>query len=395
MRNSIMKNSIFEDFFDDIEIENDEVEDISNISYSQNCYFKFIYYPRFYLGSFKKNLFDVYIIYKKLKTCVDLLSFTKDVDIKIFASETYNEQTIKEKIEIKPTQNKRYVYEFFRKDIDPKLSLSYHVEIIINFKFNKVSYARFVRDMNNLFLNIKYLDIVYTFELGNIENDEKCPNIPFLENISNKMMEDYFKCFCPDVDVDDNSKDIIYNKYFTKFGKIINKFINDSDFDIVLKQIERKKYTDKETSIPDCIFIHLYYNIPRGQKYQKQDVYVDMRKKLFDFIPRILAVNFNICFLITSSKPFIGDFVDSGETQETKNLTKGYLEHINNMASRTRRNISTFYVFKTLDYSNSKFYMAFLNKDGKLLNGKIEFYRDMRWAYLFQPIQHGPYYFQP
>ena len=50
-------------------------------------------------------------------------------------------------------------------------------------------------------------------------------------------------------------------------------------------------------------------------------------------------------------------------------------------------NIPTFYAFKTLDGSNSKFYMAFLNKDGKLLNGKIEFYKDMRWAYLFQPLQ--------
>ena len=306
-----MKNSIFEDFFDDIEIENDEVEDISNISYSQNCYFKFIYYPRFYLGSFKKNLFDVYIIYKKLKTCVDLLSFTKDVDIKIFASETYNEQTIKEKIEIKPTQNKRYVYEFFRKDIDPKLSLSYHVEIIINFKFNKVSYARFVRDMNNLLLNIRRLNFSNVFELGNVENDEKYTDICFtFSSISNKMMEDYFKCFCPDSDVYDNSKDIIYNKYFTKFENILNKFIDESDFDIVLKRIERKEYTDEETNNPDCKFIHLYYNIPRNQKYQRQDVCVDMIKKMFDSIPRIFAINFNICFLITSSKPFGRDYTE-------------------------------------------------------------------------------------
>ena len=41
-----MRNSIFEDFFDDIEIENDEIEDISD---SQNCYFKFTYQPRFHL----------------------------------------------------------------------------------------------------------------------------------------------------------------------------------------------------------------------------------------------------------------------------------------------------------------------------------------------------------
>ena len=65
------------------------------------------------------------------------------------------------------------------------------------------------------------------------------------------------------------------------------------------------------------------------------------------------------------------------------------------MTLKLKMNIPTFYAFKTLDGSNSKFYMAFLNKDGKLLNGKIEFYRDMRWAYLFQPIQHGPYYLQP
>ena len=39
-----MRNSIFEDFFDDIEIENDEIEDIS---VSQNCYFKFTYHPRY------------------------------------------------------------------------------------------------------------------------------------------------------------------------------------------------------------------------------------------------------------------------------------------------------------------------------------------------------------
>lgn len=378
-----MKNSIFEDFFDDIEIENDEIEDISD---SQNCYFKFAYHPHYLnLDEYKNSIFDVYVIYKKFKACVDLLSFTNDVDVKIFASEIYENKTIKEKIEIKPTQSKRYVYEFFRKDINPKLS--YHVEILFNFNFQKVSYIRFVRDMNNLFLNIRHLEFPYTFELGNVENDEKYPDIPFMRNISNKMMKDYFKCFCPDVDVDDNSKDIIYNKYFTRFENILNKFIDESDFDIVLKRIERKEYTYDETNIPDCIFIHLYYKIPRKQKYQRQDVYVDMRKKLFDFIPRILAVNFNICFLITSSKPFIADDTEFEETLKTKNLGKGSLEHVHNLADGTRHDISTFYIFKTLDGSNSKFYMAFLNKDGKLSNGKIKFYRDTRWAYLFQPMQ--------
>lgn len=380
-----MKNRIFEDFFDDIEIENDEIEDIS---VSQNCYFKFAYHPRYLnLDEYKNSIFDVYIIYKKFKACVDLLSFTNDVDVKIFASEMYlyyNKES-KEKIEIKPTQNKRYVYEFFRKDINPKLS--YHVEILFNFNFNKVSYTRFVKDMNVFFLNIKHLDFLYTFELGNIENDEKYSDIPFMKNISNKMMEDYYKCFCPDVDVDDNSKDIIYNKYSTKFENILNRFIDESDFDIVLKRIERKEYDDYETGITDCIFIHLYYKISREQKYQRQDVYVDMRKKLFDLIPRILAANFNICFLITSSKPFIADYTKFGETPKIKNLGKGSLEHVHNMANGAKMNISTFYLFKTLDGSNSKFYMAFLNKDGKLLNGKIKFYRDMRWAYLFQPLQ--------
>ena len=378
-----MINSIFEDFFDDIEIKNDEIEDISD---SQNCYFKFMYHPRFlHLDEYKNSIFDVYIIYKKFKACVDLLSFINDVEIKIFASEIYYNKETKEKIEIKPTQNKRYVYEFFRKDIDPKLS--YHVEMLFNFNFNKVSYTRFVKEMNIFFLNIKHLEFLYTFELGNVDNDEKYPDIPFRKNITNKMMKDYFKCFCPDVDVDDNSKDIIYNKYFTRFENILNKFIDESDFDIVLKRIERKEYTDKETNNPDCIFIHLYYNIPRGQKYQKQDVCVDMRKKLFDFIPRILAANFNICFLITSSKPFIADYTEFGETPKTKNLGKGNLEHVHNMAVGVRTDISTFYVFKTLDGSNSKFYMAFLNKNGILLNGKIEFFMDMRWAYLFQPLQ--------
>lgn len=383
MRNSIMKNRIFEDFFDDVEIENDEIEDISDDS--QNCYFKFVYQPRFHLNVFKNNIYDVYIIYKKLKVCIDLLSFTKDVDIKIFASEMYDNTATEEKIEIKPTQNKRYVYEFFRKDINPKVA--YYVEMIFNFNFNKVSYTRFVRDMNNLFLNVKYLEFLYTFELGNAENDEKYPDIPIMKNITNKMMEDYFKCFCLNVDVDDNSKDIIYNKYSTKFENILNRFIDESDFDIVLKRIERKEYDDYETGITDCIFIHLYYKISREQKYQRQDVYVDMRKKLFDLIPRILAANFNICFLITSSKPFIADYTKFGETPKIKNLGKGSLEHVHNLANGARMNISTFYLFKTLDGSNSKFYMAFLNKDGKLLNGKIKFYRDMRWAYLFQPLQ--------
>ena len=82
-----MRNSIFEDFFDDIEIENDEIEDISD---SQNCYFKFMYHPRFlHLDEYKNSIFDVYIIYKKFKACVDLLSFINDIDIKIFASEIY------------------------------------------------------------------------------------------------------------------------------------------------------------------------------------------------------------------------------------------------------------------------------------------------------------------
>ena len=378
-----MKNSIFEDFFDDIEIENDEIEDIS---VSQNCYFKFAYHPHYInLDEYKNRIFDVYIIYKKFKACIDLLSFANDVDVKIFASEIYYNKETKEKIEIKPTQNKRYVYEFFRKDIDPKLS--YHVEILFNFNFNKVSYTRFVKDMNIFFLNIKHLDFLYTFELGNVENDEKYPDIPFMRNISNEMMKDYFKCFCPDVDVDDNSKDIIYNKYSTKFENILNRFIDESDFDIVLKRIERKEYTYDETNNPDCIFIHLYYKSPREQKYQRQDVYVDMRKKLFDLIPRILAANFNICFLITSSKPFLADYTEFGETPKIKNLGKGSLEHVHNLVSGSRRDIPTFYIFKTLDGSNSKFYMAFLNKDGKLLNGKIKFYRDTRWAYLFQPMQ--------
>ena len=380
-----MRNRIFEDFFDDVEIENDEIEDISD---SQNCYFKFMYQPRFINSYIYKNsIFDVYVIYKKFKACVDLLSFTKDVDIKIFASERYENKTIKEKIEIKPTQNKRFVYEFFRKDMNQNPKLSYHVEILFNFNFHKVSYTRFVRDMSKFFLNIKHFEFPYTFEIGNLENDEKYSDIPFMRNISNKMMEDYFKCFCQDVDVDDNSKDIIYNKYFTRFENILNKFIDESDFDIVLKRIERKEYTYDETNIPDCIFVHLYYNIPRGQKYQRQDVYVDMRKKLFDFIPRNLAVNFNICFLITSSKPFMTDYTEFGETPKTENLGKGSLEHVHNMADGARMDISTFYLFKTLDGSNSKFYMAFLNKDGKLLNGKIKFYNDMRWAYLFQPQQ--------
>lgn len=180
--------------------------------------------------------------------------------------------------------------------------------------------------MNNLFLNIKHLKFSYTFELGNVENDEKYSDIPFMKNISNKMMEDYFKCFCPDVDVDDNSKDIIYNKYSTKFENILNRFIDESDFDIILKRIERKEYNDYETGITDCIFIHLYYKIPREQNYQRQVVCVDMRKKLFDFIPRILAANFNICFLITSSKPFIADDTLFGEILKTKNLSKGSLE---------------------------------------------------------------------
>lgn len=57
------------------------------------------------------------------------------------------------------------------------------------------------------------------------------------------------------------------------------------------------------------------------------------------------------------------------------------------MASGSRRDISTFYLFKTLDGSNSKFYMAFLNKDEKLVDSPIEFHIDMRWAYLFQPLQ--------
>ena len=201
------------------------------------------------------------------------------------------------------------------------------------------------------------------------------------------MMEDYYKCFCPNVDVDDNSKDIIYNKYSTKFENILNRFIDESDFDIILKRIERKEYDDYETGITDCIFIHLYYKIQSGQKYQRQDVCVDLRKKLFDFIPRILSANFNICFLITSSKPFIADDTEFKETQKIKNLGKGSLEHVHNLANGSRRDIPTFYLFKTLDYSNSKFYIAFLNKDGKLLNGKIKFYRDTRWAYLFQPIQ--------
>lgn len=382
-----MRNRIFEDFFDDVEIENenDEIEDISN-SDSQNCYFKFAYHPRYInLVEYKNSIYDTYIIYKKFKACVDLLSFTNDVDVKIFASEIYYNNETKEKIEIKPTQSKRCVYEFFRKDINPKLS--YHVEILFNFNFNKVSYTHFVRDMNNLFLNIKHLKFSYTFELGNVKNDEKYPDIPFMRNISNKMMEDYFKCFCPDGDVNDNSKDIIYNIYSTKFENILNKFIDESNFDIVLKRIERKEYNDYETGITDCIFIHLYCKIPRGQNYQRQVVCVDMRKKLFDFIPRILAANFNICFLITSSKPFIADDTLFGEILKTKNLSKGSLEHVHNMASGSRRDISTFYVFKTLDGSNSKFYMAFLDKDGKLLNGKIRFYRDTRWAYLFQPMQ--------
>lgn len=378
-----MKNKIFEDFFDDIEIENDEIEDIS---VSQNCYFKFAYHPRYLnLDEYKNNIFDVYIIYKKFKACIDLLSFTNDVDVKIFASEIYYNKETKEKIEIKPTQNKRYVYEFFRKDMDPKLS--YHVEMLFNFNFNKVSYTRFVREMNIFFLNIKHLEFLYTFELGNVDNDEKYPDIPFKKNITNKMMKDYFKCFCPDVDVDDNSKDIIYNKYSIKFKNILNKFIDESDFDIVLKRIERKEYNNYETGLTDCIFIYLYYNIPRGQKYQRQDVCVDLGKKLFDFIPRILAANFNICFLITSSKPFIADDTSFGETPKIKNLCKGSLEHVHNLANGSRMKIPTFYLFKTLDCFNSKFYMAFLNKDGKLLNGKIKFYRDTRWAYLFQPLQ--------
>lgn len=381
-----MRNRIFEDFFDDVEIENDdEIEDISN-SDLQNCYFKFAYQPRYInLVEYKNSIFDVYIIYKKFKACVDLLSFTNDIDVKIFASEIYYNKETKEKIEIKPTQSKRYVYEFFKNEINPKLS--YHVEILFNFNFNKVSYTRFVRDMNNLFLNIKHLKFPYTFELGNVKNDEKYPDIPFMRNISNKMMEDYFKCFCPDVDVNDNSKDIIYNIYSTKFENILNRFIDESVFDIVLKRIERKEYNDYETGITDCIFIHLYYKIPRGQNYQRQVVCIDMRKKLFDFIPRILAANFNICFLITSSKPFIADDTLFGEILKTKNLSKGSLEHVHNLANGSRRDISTFYIFKTLDGSNSKFYMAFLNKDGKLLNGKIRFYRDTRWAYLFQPMQ--------
>lgn len=381
-----MKNSIFEDFFDDIEIENDEIEDISD---SQNCYFKFAYHPRFlHLDGYKNSIYDVYSIYKKFKACVDLLSFINDVDIKIFAYETYNNQITKEKIEIKPTLDKRYIYEFFRKDMNQNPKLSYHVEILFNFNFHKVSYIRFVRDMSKFFLNIQHFEFPYTFELGNLENDEKYPDIPFMRNISNKMMEDYFKCFCPDVDVDDNSKDIIYNKYFTRFENILNKFIDESDFNIVLKRIERKEYTYDETNNPDCIFIHLYYKIPRGQKYQRQDACIDMIKNLFDFIPRILAVNFNICFLITSSKPFERDYTKFGETPKIKNFSnKVSLEHVHNMANGSRMNISTFYLFKTLDGSNSKFYMAFLNKDGKLLNGKIQFYRDMRWAYLFQPQQ--------
>ena len=381
-----MRNRIFEDFFDDIEVENDEIEDIT--SYSQNCYFKFKYNPYCaFWGVYKNSVLDVYSICEKFKVCVDLLSFTKDVDIKIFASETYNNQTIKEKIEIKPTRDKRYIYEFFRKDIDP--NILYYVELVFMFNFNKVSYTRFVRDMNNLLLNVKCLNFSNMFELGNVENDEKYTDIhiTFRSN-SNKTMEDYFKCFCPDGDVDDNSKDIIYNKYFTKFENILNRFIDESDFDIILKQIERKEYTDEETNNPDCIFIHLYYNIPHNQKYQRQDVCVDIIKKMFDSIPRIFAINFNICFLITSQKPFGRDYTEFGETQKTKNLGKGNLEHVRNKAvTATRYEIPTFYVFETLDGSNSKFYMAFLDKDGKLVDSPIEFYIDERWAYLFQPLQ--------
>ena len=381
-----MRNRIFEDFFDDIEIENDKIEDI--ISYSQNCYFKFTYNPNFlFLGEYKNNVLDVYIIYKKLKACVNLLSFAKDDDIKIFAYETYKNQIIEEKIEIKPTWNKRYIYEFFRKDINP--NILYHIELVLMFNFNKVSYTRFIRDMNNLLLNIRRLNFSNVFELGNVENDEKYTDICFtFSSISNKMMEDYFKCFCPDSDVYDNSKDIIYNKYFTKFENILNKFIDESDFDIVLKRIERKEYTDEETNNPDCIFIHLYYNIPRNQKYQRQDVCVDMIKKMFDSIPRIFAINFNICFLITSSKPFGRDYTEFEETSKTKNISKGNLEHVRNKAiTATRYEIPTYYVYKTLDGSYSKFYMAFLNKDGKLVDSPIEFYIDERWAYLFQPLQ--------
>ena len=59
--------------------------------------------------------------------------------------------------------------------------------------------------MSKFFLNIQHFEFPYTFELGNLENDEKYSDIPFMRNISNKMMKDYFKCFCPDVDVDDKA----------------------------------------------------------------------------------------------------------------------------------------------------------------------------------------------
>lgn len=377
-----MKNILFEDFFDDIEIEHDEIEDISLES---NCYFKFKFKLFSIYGPEDKKL-DIYSIYTKLKTSVDLLSFTKDIDIETFGFISYSakeETNQKEKIKIIPSPNKRYCYDFFGKFIP---STIYNIEITFKFNFNKISYNRFVREMNKFFLSAKQIG-VDTFELGNIETDKVISEVVLLRNISNEMMRDYFNCFCPDDEVNDNSKDIIYNNYFPKFETLLNKFIDESDFDIVLKQIERKEYTYRETDIPDCLFIHLYYNIPRGKKYQRQDAIVDIKNKLFDYIPRILAVNFNICFLITSSKPFETDYTVWGGESKLKNLDKGVVEHVHNMASGARNDISTFYTFVPSDGSKSIFYMAFLNKKGKLLDGKIEFYRNMRWAYLFQPMQ--------
>ena len=119
-----------------------------------------------------------------------------------------------------------------------------------------------------------------------------------------------------------------------------------------------------------------------------QGIRPDKKQKMFDSIPRIFAINFNICFLITSSKPFGRDYTEFEETSKTKNISKGNLEHVHNKAiTATRYEIPTYYVYKTLDGFYSKFYMAFLNKDGKLMDSPIEFYIDERWAYLFQPLQ--------
>lgn len=54
-----MKNILFEDFFDDVEIEHDEIEDISLES---NCYFKFKFNLFSIHGPEDKKL-DIYSIY--------------------------------------------------------------------------------------------------------------------------------------------------------------------------------------------------------------------------------------------------------------------------------------------------------------------------------------------